>query len=368
MNRMLLFLLTLVTLIVLPGCDYRILERIGFTYAGSYDLVEDNQIEVGISIPRADPTIKLVRELHSAIGKSSKDVRLKFAQQTDLLLVNGQIRVLLYSEALARKSLSDQIKGIVRDTSISPLVKIAIVNGNAKELLFKNYKQHLSTDKYINRLLEKESTNHQIPRTTLYEFERDYYDDGVDPVAPVIKDDGENITTDGIALFRDYDFVGKINSKDALVFCILRGNFKKGSMSLDLNSKNDDNAQNYIMFTSMISSKKVYVEHKANEPIHVVIKAMIKGSIHEYIGDLKLSDDAQRHQIENKVSQLLSERANRIMKQLQEKKVDSLGIGMHVRNSMSYKDWKGMNWREVYPEVKVDCQLHFKAKDYGKAR
>ncbi|SFD82376.1 spore germination protein [Paenibacillus catalpae] len=369
MNKIMRILLVVTILIMLPGCDYRILERIGFTYAASYDAAPENQVEIGISIPRADPTIDLVRELHSAVGKSSKDARVKFANETDLLLVNGQIRVLLYSEALARKDLSNEINSILRDTSISPLVKISLVNGNAKDMLFKDYKQHLSTDKYINRLLEKASTNNRIPKTTLYEFERDYYDDGIDPIAPILKEQAEDITVDGIGLFRGYKYIGKIYNKDVLLFSILRGKFKKGDMGLDLDSVRDnDGSHEYIMFTSVVSNRAVHVKHNANGPIHVTIAANFKGSIHEYIGDLKLSKDADRHQVEKKVSEILSERGNRLVKQLQQYNVDSLGIGMHVRNSMSYEAWKALNWSEEYPRIKVDCQIHFKAKDYGKIR
>lgn len=368
MIRRLQFLLALTILIVLPGCDYRILERIGFTYAASYDVAENDQIEVAISIPRADPTVKLVREVHSATGRTSKDARMKFSNESDLLLVNGQIRVLLYSEALGRRDLSNEMNSIVRDTSISPLIKIALVNGSAKGLLLKDYKQHLSTDKYINRLLEKSGEAHRVPKTTLYEFERDYYDDGIDPVAPILKDEGKDITIDGIGLFRDYKYVTKIQDKDALIFAMLRGNFKSGAMSLILSDDDNGEAHESIMFTSIISSKKVHVVHKANEPIQVTITANLKGSVHEYLGEMKLSHDAERHQMEARVSELLSARANQMVKLLQQNKVDSLGIGIHVRNSMSYTEWKKLDWREQYSRVKVNCRIHFKAKDYGKIR
>jgi len=112
----------------------------------------------------------------------------------------------------------------------------------------------------------------------------------------------------------------------------------------------------------------VHVKRKKDEPIHVTIIANFKGSVHEYIGELKLSQDADRHQVEKKVSAILSSRANRLVEKLQQNKVDSLGIGMHVRNSMPYEAWKALDWSEEYPRVKVDCQIHFKAKDYGKIR
>ncbi|ACT01471.1 Ger(x)C family spore germination protein [Paenibacillus sp. JDR-2] len=368
MKKMRISLLALVMLIVLPGCDYRILERIGFTYAASYDTAPEDQVEIAISVPRAEPTIKLKREIHSAVGRSSKDARVKFSNETDLLLVNGQIRVLLYSDALARKDLSNEINSVLRDTSISPLVKITLVSGNAKDLLVKDYKQHLSTDKYINRLLEKSSSNHRIPKTTLYEFERDYYDDGIDPVAPVLKEVGNDISVDGIGLFQDYKYVAKIPNKDSLLFAILRGNFKKGDMSLDLGRSEEKGSLEFIMFSSVLSDRKVHVEHKAGGTIHVSINGHIRGSVHEYIGNKKLSNDAQRHEVESKVSEILSARANRLIKQLQQHKVDSLGIGIYVRNSMKYEAWKKLDWREEYPKVEIDCKLHFKAKDYGKMR
>jgi spore germination protein len=51
---------------------------------------------------------------------------------------------------------------------------------------------------------------------------------------------------------------------------------------------------------------------------------------------------------------------------MQQAKTDALGIGRYVRNSLSYKEWTSLNWREVYPQIEVECHVKVTIKDYGK--
>ncbi|MNC76546.1 hypothetical protein D3C75_1282890 [compost metagenome] len=55
-----------------------------------------------------------------------------------------------------------------------------------------------------------------------------------------------------------------------------------------------------------------------------------------------------------------------MVKQMQEHNVDSLGIGAYVRNRMNYKEWTSLNWREMYPQIEVECHTKVVIKDYGK--
>ncbi|MNG38798.1 hypothetical protein D3C84_1266330 [compost metagenome] len=55
-----------------------------------------------------------------------------------------------------------------------------------------------------------------------------------------------------------------------------------------------------------------------------------------------------------------------MVKDMQKHNVDSLGVGNMVKNLIAYKDWKAMDWREVYPQVEIHCQTKVKIKHYGK--
>ncbi|GGG63098.1 Ger(x)C family spore germination protein [Paenibacillus radicis (ex Gao et al. 2016)] len=368
MNKRICFLprgiVPLLLLLLLSGCgDYRILERMGFTSTVGFDLLPKGEMEITASIPRAEAFTPVKREVLSTVSKSSKEAKIKLGRETNLMIVNGQLRDVLFSDQMAEKGLFEHIDSIRRDTSVSPQIKIVIVNGSAKSLLSKDYKQHPMTDRYIDRLLEKEAVGHLVPKTTLYDFERDYYDDGIDPAVPILKEESDHISVDGIGLFKGGRYVLRIPAKDALIYSFLQGNFKQGEMSLELADKGG--GHDMVMFTSLISSKKVKVRQQSGQKLNVSIDVQMKGSIYEYTGNLKLSNDSDRHKLEKQVSDHLNARANQMVKRMQDKEADSLGIGMYVRNGMSYKAWKSMDWSESYAKANIKCNVHFKVKDYG---
>ncbi|MBU5442715.1 Ger(x)C family spore germination protein [Paenibacillus sp. MSJ-34] len=363
-NRIILALFAAVT--ILSGCgDQRVLERLGFIETQSFDLLPNGLLHIASSIPIADPDVKIGRKLLTTEAKSSKEAKIEFSRKTSLTLVSGQLRNILYGMSLAQRGLMEEFDTFGRDPAISPQVKISVVNGSAVSLLEKNFRQHPRTDKYIDRLLMKEAKEHSIPKVTLYEFFRDYFDDGIDPVAPVIKEEKENIVIDGIGLFKGAKYINKIQPQDSLVFGFLRGNFRHGSISVDLGG--DEGRRESVMFNSLNSKRNVKVRKQGTRIEEVAVNVVVKGSVLEYIGPGRLDEEKVRIELENKISEHISGKANQMMKFMQKNEVDSVGIGKYVRNSMTYEQWKGMDWGQEFPNIRVKCNIRFKIKDSGRA-
>ncbi|TMV52325.1 Ger(x)C family spore germination protein [Paenibacillus mesophilus] len=354
----------LVVMLLAAGCgDRRILERTGFIQSTSHDLLPDGKIKYAISLPIATPDIKVKSEYLRTAADSAKEARIILARKTNLLLVSGQLRTALFGISLAQKSIWEHMDTLIRDPTISEQVKIIVVNGDADKLLEKKYREFPRTAQYIDRLIEKEAKGNTIPETTMYSFSRDYYDDGIDPIAPVIKDAGDSIIVDGIGLFRDGQYVDKIDPSESIVFSFLLGSFKHGEISFDLRAM--EPRSKAIMLSSLNSTRKVSVEHGADGPRNVVINVNVKASVLEYIGELDPGNEADRHKLEQVLSKNLTQRAQQTVKFLQEKKLDSIGIGKYVRNSMDYAEWKKLNWRDEFSNLNVSCNIKLKIKDYG---
>lgn len=356
--------LILITIILLTGCgDRRILERTGFIQSTSHDLQPDGKIKYGISLPLSNTDIKANSKFLKTDADSAKEARIILARKTNLLLVSGQLRTALFGLALSKRDIWEHMDTLIRDPTISDQVKVIVINGDAADMLAKNFPENPRTGKYIDRLIEKEAKGQTIPETTLYSFTRDYYDDGIDPVAPVLKDMGDSIIVDGIGLFQGGRYVDKIVPKDSLIFAFLRGSFKHGELSLDL-SKSDIGSKS-VMLSSLNSSRSIDVSGNGGERRSVLIDVKVKASVLEYIGKLRLSDEKEREALERAMSDQLTRRGNQMLQFLQAKKTDSLGIGTQVRNSMSYAQWKALAWQDEYPRLTITCKIHIKIKDYG---
>jgi spore germination protein len=371
MRKLLFALLLSIAILPATGCgDTRILEKMGFIHTTAYDLVPAEEVgkqgglRVTIAVPKADPEGKIKRETMTAVVASSKEARIEFSRKTELALASGQLRSALFGSDLARKGVVEHIDTLVRDPVISQRVKISVVNGSAHDLLFKRYAEHPRPGQYVDRLLDKEAAKMMIPAVTLYDFTRDLYDDGIDAVAPIIKPAGEDIAIDGIALFKGDKYVSRIPPEDAVIFSILRRNFKKGEISIDL--KEAVNGNERLLFNSIINSQKVKIEHDGNGEISASIQVFVKGSVLEYMGDLKIGEDEDRHKLEKLIAEYFERQAKRMLANMQQHGADSLGIGMHVRNSMSYAEWKKLNWDKIYPTMEIDCRAKVVIKHFGK--
>ncbi|MDQ0115346.1 Ger(x)C family spore germination protein [Paenibacillus harenae] len=358
-------------LLVLTGCgDEKILERLGFIHTAGYELVpaensdEPDRLRVTIAVPKADPEGKIKRETMTAVVATSKEAKIEFSRQTELSLVSGQLRNTLFGAALARKGIGEHIDTFVRDPAISQRMKITVVNGNVQHLLTRRYAEHPRPGQYVDRMLDKEAEAMMIPNVTLYDFTRDYYDDGIDAVAPIIREKGKDITIDGIALFQGDRYVARIDPDDSLIFAILRRNFKRGEMSINLNSLGYGKEK--LLFSSMVSSRKIKVNRGENGGLSVQIRMLVKGSVLEYVGDLKIGEEEDRHKLEKRIAEYLTSNAQKMIDAMQRHKADSIGIGKHVRNSMSYAEWKSTNWDELYPNIEVKCSTEVVIKHFGK--
>lgn len=193
-------------------------------------------------------------------------------------------------------------------------------------------------------------------------------DSEIDPVAPILKDIGDHIAVDGIGLFRDDRYITKIPPDNTIFFAFLYGKFKQGEISIDLKEDRDSGKES-VMLSSLISSRKVKISRGRDDQWTVTYKINIKGSILEYTGSLDLSDDADRHKLENIISEHISDKCEEVVALMQRNKVDSLGIGIHVRNHMTYKEWKKLQWNDaVYPAIRIQCEVTAKINNYGKLR
>ncbi|MBO7746649.1 Ger(x)C family spore germination protein [Paenibacillus sp. MWE-103] len=365
--RRLIALLALAVAVLLGGCgDQRVLERIGFIQTTSYDLLPNGELKVAVAIPRLDEESSEQREVLSTTARTSKLARVEMSRQTSLQLVSGQLRVTLLGKSFVQAGIGHHLDTQVRDPAVSPLMKIAVVNGDAEELLNRRYSQHPRTDRYIERMLEKEASTHSIPRSTLHQFVRDYFDDGIDPVAPLLRQAGENIVTDGIALFKHDRYVERLPPKEAMIFAVLRGNFRQGEFAFAL-PKGERTSKESVFITSLVSKRGVRVSGSGDKT-KVVISAKLHGSLLEYMGGLDLGRREDVKKLEAEVGAYLSGEAERVMKKMQAKGADSAGVGTYVRNHMGYAAWKKVNWERVYPNVDVECRIRMTIDNVGKMK
>lgn len=369
--RKLLFLLG--TLLFITGCaQERIVEDLGFIHSVAYELNESENAEkegkliMTITLPQIAPTAEDKLTL-TTTANTSKEGRTQLSRQTERVLVAGQLRTALFSDNLARVGFLDTIDTLKRDHSIGLNVKIIVVNGSSKELLMGEYPQHPRVGRYIYEMIEKEAQTHVTVDTSLYEFIRDYHDDGIDPIVPLIKKGKEELILNGIGLFKGDQLVMEVHPKDGRVFKMLHGDYLGGTITKEIHLKDEPKEDDYlyISFNTLESKRMVTVK----SPSEIQVNLEVKGGIDEYTGHLELTEDEVQKEIEKDLAKYIKETGEKLIKQMQEKQTDSFGLGQYVRNQSSYKKWKKMNWKEeIYPDAKITLNIDVKIKGFGSVK
>ncbi|RIX48640.1 Ger(x)C family spore germination protein [Paenibacillus nanensis] len=349
----------LVLTLLLAGCsDRKIIEELGFTRLTAFDSVEDSDnIRVTINIPKADQKGRFIL---STVAKTSKEAKTTFSRQNNRKVVSGQLRMALFSESLARKGIWRHMDTLIRDPAISKKLFLAIVEGDAGSLIGKEYKPYPTTSDYLTRLMETDEDAGLIPDINLFTFTRDYMNDGIDPVMPILKQSAKSVMTTGVALFQDDRYVGRVEHKKSVIFSLLQRNVK----GVDLSMPIADGQQ--VMLGNVISHRKLKVTGRSVEQMKLIIHVEVYGSIQEYTGQLDLNKGANQVQLENVMSESLKKLVTELVDMFQKKKIDPLGIGKLIRNRMgSYAEWEALDQRKTVSEIPVEVVAEVRIKDYG---
>ncbi|MFC5711558.1 Ger(x)C family spore germination protein [Thalassorhabdus alkalitolerans] len=363
-----IFFLIFLLLMVASGCeDERILEELGVIHTIGYDIndgEEEEKLRVTMKLPKAGELEGAESETLTMEAASSRDARHQLSRQTSRELVGGQMRVALFGLNMAEEGVWETLDTLVRDPTISKRVKVIVTQGTAHELIVTDFPEHERTDYYLDGIIEKETRSFTIPPVNLYSFARDLINDGVEPVATLVKVGENEIIMDGTALFKGDQYVSKINPKKSNIFFFLRDGARIGEINVNLSSEGEE--QENIVLTAITSDRNIEVNVSDPEHIKVNYKADVKGSLHEYQGEMDIYSPEAQKELEQTLAVYIENMVEEIAQELQELRVDSLGVGKHVKKKLGTFEWSEEKWRdEMFPAVDITADVDVTIKDTG---
>ncbi|MBB6669618.1 Ger(x)C family spore germination protein [Cohnella nanjingensis] len=359
----------LLMLVCLAGCtDQRVLEKMGFIRTISFDVAGQdnaNMLKVTISIPKSSQNESIV---YTTVAHSSKQARAVFDRQNDRRLVNGQIRQILFGEALAKQGIWKHLDATMRDPSVGIHAHVVVAEGDTEKMLSRKYPQGGTAGEYIDNLLRAESATRDIPHANLHTFIRDYYDDGIEPVATILKETPSSLLIDGVALFKKDKYVARVPAADKMYFGLLRDSVDTGELNMDDIRMGKESLP--VSLSYIHSRRKIRFSSvkglTAGTPLKVTIHLRIRGSLLEFYGGEALDNAANQKKLEAGMSRYVEEKCNALIALMQQNKTDSIGIGQHVRNAMKYASWRQLEWDDTFSKADITVRADVKIKDIGK--
>ncbi|MEK0316442.1 Ger(x)C family spore germination protein [Cohnella sp. 56] len=352
---------------MLGGCtDQKVLEKIGFTRTIFIDSADGDKdkINVTISIPKTNQSESIV---YSNVARTFKQAKVYFDMQNDRRVVLGQLRQILFGGNLARKGVWPHLESIFRDPSVGIRTHVILLEGDIDKLSTRKYTQGGTMGEYLDNLVRTDPTSRGVYDTSIHTFLRDYYDDGIEPLANIIKGTANGLMVDGVALFVGDRYVAKVPSDDAMYFAMLRANLKYGTLVME----EVDTAKESVpaSLSNVVSKRSIRIksvpDRRSGKPAEAVLELKIRGSLLEYYGHESLNVAANQRSLEVAMEKYVGGRCERLIRLMQAAHSDAIGFGQRVRNKMDYQSWKRLNWSEEFPRADIKVSIDLDIKDFG---
>lgn len=363
-------ILAIVTLLLLSACwDQHLLKDVKLFMAASFDLTPDGKILDELT----SPIIKKNQEgggvsgytISSGLGNTPREARADIDRKSEKVFDASKLRVLIIGNELAKKDIYSVLDLFYRDPKSALSAKVVVAEGMGKDLLRINIEEEKASS-YFYDLLESQEIASLIPAENIQSICAEMFDPGEDFVLPFLRpsEDRKAASVEGIALFNERKFTGRVLTGDeAVIFLLLDGNSGKSPKFTKRISEGESfKPPHFVSFTVKKAKETLEVKVKNNRAI-ANIHLKLKIDITDYVKN-HLYDKQEITKLTNKLSEMLTNDAAAAIKTLQEANSDSLGIGRRL--IAQYPDyWKHVDWIKEYPNVVITPKVVVEIVGHG---
>jgi len=370
-RRVLILLILEIQLLTLAGCwDSQDIEEMSIPIVGGYDLVDpvkdkdvitDGLVVTGV-FPNLSPETDNKVRVEPIIGLTTGMTRYTRDLGSPEIFVPGMLQVGIFGEDLAKKDVNKIIDNLFRTAKIKNTLYLAVAEGRADELLKMPVKDYQNIGIYLLGLLRHAQQRSYMPSVTLHEFGVNSILPGRNPILPIIKTEGSEITFTGIGVFRKSELITKLDLKDARSLFLLRREKGQGRIPFIVikNEKQVDTGT-----VEVTNSGKVRVEPVGDDFIFD-IKIKLTGTLIEHENEESLQKQPERLQdIEQTVAADIEQDCRDFIKKMQEElKVDCIDI-----NKYALAKWRNELEDQIdndfIEKVKINVEVEVHLKNTG---
>lgn len=361
----------------LIGCiPTKHIEKTGIVNAFGIDHLDDDTLETSLVVFQFTEQAKSITKILSGKGETVQG-SIEDAERGSLYkLVPGKLKMTVFGRELAERGVLPILDLHDRDPDVPDLLYLAIADTTAKEL-FAVDEKGTSTDigQFLHALIERHSSDHNIPRKTLQDFIRIYYDIGHDNVVPIFTIVDGIPNQDKNALFKGDTIVGEISHKEALLINLMdltvREYYKELTLPLEPfeqfredHKKNDHQSNEFnitILITKGSSKTRVINPHTLTFETNTKINV----DLVEQNADFPIKSNEILLLFEQEISKKMEQHFEKLLKNTQELQTDPFGYGRYYRGTHIGKDLTDDEWRQLYPTIDVKFNVDVKLQRHG---
>ncbi|MGM0878937.1 MAG: Ger(x)C family spore germination protein [Bacillota bacterium] len=364
-----IFIISIICVSLLTGCwDQQLLKDVKLVMTAGFDLSSDGKILDTIIIPLFTAgeggTQVTESQVVSAKGDTPRDARNilnhKISEESDA----SKLMVLLLGEEYAKQDIYPSLDIFYRDSKSSLVANVAVVKGQAVDLLNLKLKEKKSMNEYLSELIRSEQIATVLPKQTR-PLISDMFDPGTDFVLPLIELEENEAKIKGLAMFNEHKYTGHdLTLQESTLYLLMADQKgKKASIKLKVHENKEPEIKNFILVNVLKSKRDLKVRAKSPDGIFVDLQLDFKVEIMEYPEDL-LNSEKKINDLNKKLSEMLTTEANKTIKKMQEANSDSLGIGKHII-AHYHETWQKINWEKEYPNVNFKAKANVEISKHG---
>lgn len=318
---------------VLSGCikkeildDINLIEAIGFDYDGEGNT--KGTILFPIYQPEEPPQNKTLTTKAQIKKSILQDIQLQAADP----IVTGSMEVVLFGKELATKDgVLELIDAFQRDPGIGSGLKLAVVEGEAKELMEGEYGVRGNAP-FISDLLDNNIEKEDLPKTNLQKFLFSYYQKGQTPFMPQLRQiSKEKLELNGICFFKNGKLVDTISTDQMFFFRLLVDKYSNGLHRVKI--EEGEAAVRSIRSTHNF-------DLTGRSPLEVTVKLKIQGIINEFTGNEVTPKVIDK--LEKAFEEEIKQECLKLVETFKEKEIDPVGFGHFVKTRTRKYDLS--NW------------------------
>ncbi|MED1951713.1 Ger(x)C family spore germination protein [Brevibacillus centrosporus] len=304
------------------------------------------------------------------VGHSIDDALMNLQQQISGRLFFGHLRVIVVSEAVAKKGLENLSDYFRRNSEVRRMAWLVISKGRAVELMKAAPKLERVPTMYLMSTLDEAVRLGKFPSDYIGLFWSDSSKRGKEGFLPYMQLKKEqNVELLGMAYFQNDKMVGTTKPFEIAAYMGIRGLNPAGYRSF----VRVGNTPYVVNLYATYRKSKIRVQIKNGLP-HFLVQTFIEVNLEEKSNEKGLViTSALLEQIERQDEQGAVKFYEGLIKQTQAKSADIFGFGEYVR-AMEPQYWNQKiktkeRWQEMYKDITVDLQVNIEIRRVGmKAR
>ncbi len=365
----LLIILSLV--FCLAGCwDSIDLEDLLIVYSLGIDVSETNTNDYSFTI--GFPTIiEEAPEKKMSISVDAPSLgngKTKLQQKVYRELSYDAIKVIIFSEEIARRGILFHIDSMLREPLFRGTTRFAVTKDKASDLIELTPPVALFISDFIFDSIQQNYEATTVPISTIRNFSNQYYTFGIEPSMPFISCEPENnrISLDSVALFKGDKMIYELKGNNSRAFMLLKGDIHKGIFTFNYGI-NEYPEKEFISINFNGGTSKIRTE-LIDSQLHIFHDISINCDLGEYTPKQSILSKDKISELNSFLSEKIKEELESTIEILQKKlKNDNIGYGLYVKaNHPSYFDKE--NWNAQFSKATIHVNSKVKIRTIGVSR